>query len=131
MASILSAQSHLCHKIFSKKPRRKVKRICRLVRILCKDDSGIDRVKPQNLNEALKKAYNEVPSWRTTANIETWTHKLSQRRFGWTGHVARMNNTSTSVLLVLLFIAKKIGTPVQITEVRSTRVSEGTPSPKK
>ena len=39
---------------------------------------GIDSVDPQNLDEALKKAYNEVHSWRTTANIETWTHTMTR-----------------------------------------------------
>ena len=42
---------------------------------------GIDNVDHAHLDAALKKAYHEVHHWRTSANIETWTHKLSQRRF--------------------------------------------------
>ena len=38
------------------------------------DDFGIDRVVLQNLESALKKAYTEVHTWRTTAKIDTWTH---------------------------------------------------------
>ena len=53
---------------------------------------GIDNVEYVHLDTALKKAYHEVHHWRTSAHIETWTHTLSQRRFGWAGHVARMND---------------------------------------
>ena len=53
---------------------------------------GIDNVDHAHLDAALKKAYHEVHHWRTSPNIESWTHKLPQRRFRWAGHVARMND---------------------------------------
>ena len=56
------------------------------------DIVGMNRVDQAQLDEALKKAYHEVHQWRRAANIETWTHKLSKRRFRWAGHVARMSD---------------------------------------
>ena len=53
---------------------------------------GIANVDHAHLDAALKKAYQEVHHWRISTNIETWTHKLSHRRFRWAGHVARMND---------------------------------------
>ena len=58
---------------------------------------GIDRVEHADLDAAMQKAYHEVH----TANIETWTHKLSQRRFRWAGHVARMNDNRPAKDIVI------------------------------
>ena len=62
---------------------------------------GMDTVEYAQLDAALKKAHQEVHKWRKSANIDTWTHKLSQRRFRWVGHVARMsdNRPANSILI--------------------------------
>ena len=62
---------------------------------------GMDTVEYVQLDAALKKAHQEVHTWRKSANIDTWTHKLSQRRFRWAGHVARMsdNRPAKSILI--------------------------------
>ena len=62
---------------------------------------GIDNVDHAHLDAALKKAYHEVHHWRISANIETWTQKLSQRRFRWAGHVACMNDNRPSVKILM------------------------------
>ena len=61
----------------------------------CQNTMHRNNVDHAHLDAAQRKA------WRTSANIEIWTHKLSQRRFRWAGHVARMidNRPAKKILM--------------------------------